>query len=304
VTIDEPKTEVKRQKKFLAARDARGRIYISEEGINGQMSASKEAAEEYIEWMHADPRFKDVSFKIHTFPEHAFDRMTVKYREQIVVLDVKVDLSNGGAHLSPDEWAQMMEEEDPNTVVIDVRNDYEWEVGHFEGALLPKISTFREFPQYADELAKVRDPAKTRVMMYCTGGIRCELYSALMKEKGYSEVYQLDGGVIQYGIEKGSKHWRGKLFVFDDRLVVPISDDNKEVISCCHFCQKLTDRYFNCAHMDCNALFLSCSECVEVMKGCCSKECCMAPRVRPLLSTENPKPYRRLTKEEKEKLDG
>ena len=148
--IENPQVEVKRWKKFLEKRDAKGRIYISEEGINGQMSASDEAAKEFIEWFHADERFKDVEVKIHFYPEHAFEYMHVRYREQMVALDAKVDLALGGEHLSPKEWAQMIEEKDENTVIIDVRNDYESDVGHFEGAILPPIKTFREFPQFAE----------------------------------------------------------------------------------------------------------------------------------------------------------
>ena len=121
----------------------------------------------------------------------------------------------------------MLEKKDENTLLLDVRNDYESAIGHFEGAERPPIKTFREFPDYAEALAKQKNPQKTKVMMYCTGGIRCEVYSALLKEKGFEEVYQLHGGVINYGHKMGNKHWKGKLFVFDDRLSVPISEDEQ-----------------------------------------------------------------------------
>jgi UPF0176 protein len=303
VTIDNPEEEVERQREFLSARDSRGRIYISEEGINGQMSASEEASYQYQEWMHADPRFKDVEFKVHLFEEHAFDRLTIKRREQLVALDQKVDLAMGGEHVPAEKWAEMIAQKDDDTILIDVRNDYEWEVGHFEGALLPEFETFREFPNYAQQLATQYDPEKTKVMMYCTGGIRCEVYSALMKEKGFKQVFQLDGGVIKYGLEKGKDHWRGKLFVFDDRLVVPISEDNDETISECRFCGTKTDSYFNCAHMDCNELFIACLACAEAHSGCCCTECAGSKRVRPFEAKERAKPYRRLSKAEKETLE-
>jgi UPF0176 protein len=128
-------------------------------------------------------------------------------------------------------------------------------------------------------------------MMYCTAGIRCELYSALLKEKGFKKVYQLDGGVMKYGKEVGKDLWKGKLFVFDDRLSVPIDGKSDEVISICSECKKPSDVYYNCANMDCNALFLSCPECAEKRKGCCCAVCQRAERVRPFNGLS--KPFRR-----------
>lgn len=169
------------------------------------------------------------------------------------------------------------------------------ELGHFEGAVLPDLDQFREFPEYAQDLAQQRDPKKTKVMMYCTGGIRCELYSALLKQKGFEQVYQLDGGVIKYGLEEGSQHWKGRLFVFDDRLSVPLSETKAgEIISRCIHCAETSDLYYNCANVDCNELFISCPACAEKLQGCCSTTCQSAPRVRAFEKTERPRPYRRL----------
>ncbi len=301
-SIEDPHLEVRRQKDFLSQRDTRGRIYISEEGFNGQLSASPEAAKEYIEWMKSDLRFADVQFKVHAYHEHPFDRLQVKYRDQIVALDEKVAIEGAGEHVSPKEWRKMLENRDENTILLDVRNNYESKVGHFEGAVCPDLETFREFPAYADQLAEGCDPAKTKVMMYCTGGIRCELYSALMKKRGFDDVYQLNGGVINYGLEEGSDHWRGKLFVFDDRMVVPISNEGTQVLTECQSCGESCDRYLNCAHMDCNKLFISCLGCAEKMHGCCSKLCTKAERVRPFDPAHAPRPYRRLSQEEKQSL--
>ncbi|MGR3912889.1 MAG: rhodanese-related sulfurtransferase [Candidatus Rhabdochlamydia sp.] len=293
--LEDPAHDVVRHKKFFLTRDIRSRIYISHEGINGQMSASLQAAEEYMEWMRNDPRFKDTEFKIHSWHEHCFPRQTVKLKTQLVALDYPADLSQTGTHLSPEEWKNMLASKDEETILIDVRNQYEWDIGHFEGAELPQLNTFREFPDYVDALKETKDPKKTKVMMYCTGGIRCELYSALMKAKGFDEVYQLQGGIIKYGMEEGVDHWRGKLFVFDDRLSVPISENHpEEIISHCHTCHALSDMYFNCANMDCNNLFLACHSCAEKEKGCCSKTCTLAPRVRAFIPQERPKPFQRL----------
>ncbi|MEN9343914.1 MAG: hypothetical protein RLZZ453_701 [Chlamydiota bacterium] len=298
--IEDPHLEVVRHKDFLKNQDVKCRVYISEEGINGQMSASKEASIAYQEWLKSDPRFADVVFKIHEYPEHAFPKTTVKYRKQLAALDAKVDISLTGVHVSPKEWKQMLEHRDQDTILIDVRNDYEWVIGHFEGAELPKLDTFRQFPEYAKNLKAERDPKTTKVMMYCTGGIRCEVYSALMKQEGFEHVYQLDGGVIGYGLELGHDLWKGKLFVFDDRLSVPIDPSAQEVISHCHLCETLSDVYYNCANMDCNELFLSCPSCAEKTKGCCCVACMGAPRVRAFEKKERPKPFRKnveLTKE-------
>lgn len=291
-SIADPHAEVARHKAFFERRDIAGRIYISHEGINGQMSGLDVHAEEYMTWLRSDERFKDVEFKIHLHHEQAFPRATVKFREQLVAMDVPADPKDGGVHLSAEEWSEMIEQRDEETVLLDVRNDYEWEIGHFEGAELPTLEMFRQFPQYAKKLREQRDPKKTKVMMYCTGGIRCELYSVLLKNEGFEQVYQLQGGVIKYGLEKGNKHWKGKLFVFDDRLAVPISDQEPaETISQCHHCGTPCDTYYNCANMDCNELFISCSSCAEKSAGCCSEVCQGAPRVRPF--QKDPKPFRR-----------
>ncbi len=291
--IEDAHLEVSLHQEFLKDKDIRCRVYISEEGINGQMSASEEASAAYQQWLKSNPAFKDVVFKIHRYPEHVFPRAVVKYRKQIVAIDEKVDIAMTGEHLSPKKWKEMLEQRDDKTIVLDVRNDYEWVIGHFEGAELPRLETFRQFPQFARKLKEERDPKETKVMMYCTGGIRCELYSALMKQEGFENVYQLDGGVINYGLEEGHDKWQGKLFVFDDRLAVPIDGKTDEVISHCSHCGVLSDTYYNCANMDCNELFLSCPACAEKLKGCCKEECTHATRLRKFENKEKPKPFRR-----------
>ena len=292
--LGDPHAEVVRHKVYVQNKDIMCRLYISEEGINGQMSAPFPAAQAYREWLTQDERFKNISFKIHTAAEHVFPRATVKYRKQLVALDEKVDLSLTGERVSPQRWRGMLQARDAKTLLLDVRNDYEWEIGHFEGAELPKLEAFRAFPHYARALKEQVDPKETKVMMYCTGGIRCEVFSALLKKEGFAHVYQLDGGIIHYGQEEGSKHWRGKLFVFDDRLAVPLAEaEEAETISCCLHCDCSSDVYYNCSNMDCNALFLSCSRCAEEFAGCCCHTCKEAPRVRPYQPSERPKPFRR-----------
>ena len=207
--LDDPQAEVARHKEFFSTRDFKGRIYLSEQGINGQSSGRADHADEYMSWIAADSRFEKMSFKVHVAQEHAFHKMTVKYRKQLVALDCEVDFSAGGERVSPEQWKKMLAERGEETVVLDVRNDYEWKIGRFKGAELPKLETFREFPAYAKKLKEERDPKTTSVMMYCTGGIRCEFFSALMKKEGFEKVYQLDGGVIGYGLKEGNEGWEG-----------------------------------------------------------------------------------------------
>lgn len=292
VELEYPEEEIEKHKDFLTGLDARSRIYISEEGINCQMSAKKEDCLQYIEWVKANTSFAKSRFQLDEWHEHAFPRLVVKYRKQLVALDEKVDVKGGGAHISPEEWDQTLENRSEECIVIDVRNDYEWKVGHFEGSLLPQLNEFRDFPTYAKELKKQVDP-KTKVLMCCTGGIRCELYSALMKNEGFEEVYQLEGGIINYGKKVGAKHWKGKLFVFDDRMVVPIAKEEAPVIGECHCCKTPSETYYNCADMDCNELFLSCPECALKLQGCCCEACTKSEHLRPFQVSANPKPFKR-----------
>ncbi|CUI17603.1 conserved hypothetical protein [Candidatus Protochlamydia naegleriophila] len=290
--ISDPHQEVLAHKNFFKERNITSRIYISEQGINGQMSGAREDAEAYMNWLHANPLFENMPFKIHPHHENVFPRQTVKYRKQLVALDEEVDMDLIGEHVSPERWKELLEDEQ-KPLLLDVRNEYEWKVGRFEGAECPPCDTFREFKEYAENLKEQVDPQKTPVMMYCTGGIRCELYSSLLKKEGFKDVYQLDGGVINYGLKQGSDHWLGKLFVFDDRLTVPISDQPTPVIGQCHHCQTAIESYYNCANMDCNHLYLCCQTCLKEFAGCCCTACQEAPRVRPYHQQDTHKPFRK-----------
>jgi UPF0176 protein len=298
--IDNPHEFIQEHKKILESIHGKGRIYISEEGINSQCSVPTSAIQEYCDYVMRV--FPTADIKVHEHKTHPFAKLIVKYRRQLVAMDQSVDMSIQGVHVEAQEWERMVREKDDDTIIIDTRNDYEWEVGHFSGSLLPKLNQFREFPDYAAELKEQYDPDKTKVMMYCTGGIRCELYSSLMIKMGFKNVYQLKGGIIRYGLENGNKEWRGKLFVFDDRMVVPISEDAADPIAKCHFCEAATDNYYNCANMDCNKLILSCPNCIEQNKGCCCSGCLENGRVRPFSLATVTTPFRKLSYEEKQKL--
>lgn len=290
--LDNPLKLVAEHQSFFSTRDVTCRIYISEQGINGQMSAARNDAMEYIAWMHSKAEFAEVEFKLHEHHENVFPRTTVKYRKKLVAIDERVDLSQKGEHVSPERWKEMMESQHER-LIIDVRNEYEWKIGHFKGAELPPCDTFREFSEYAEDLTTKVDVKKMPVMMYCTGGIRCELYSSILKEKGFEQVYQLQGGIIKYGLKEGNDHWLGKLFVFDDRLAIPLSEKESCVIGTCHHCKQPNDTYYNCANMDCNELFLACPECLVHFAGCCQESCKDAPRVRKHQAANAHKPFRK-----------
>ena len=301
--LDDPAKVIKEQKKVLEALNSAGRIYVSHEGVNAQLSLVEDDVLVYLDFLKQDPYYATADVKIHTWHEHPFAKLTIKERPQLCAIDTEVDFSNRGDHISPEEFAARIEQKDAATIVIDVRNNYESEVGYFEGAIKPDLESFREFPAFAKELSQKFDPAKTTVLMYCTGGIRCEYYSPLLKKEGFNKVYQLNGGVIRYGMEQGNRLWHGKLFVFDDRLVVDIAELKNSDIAHCHFCKCDTSTYYNCANMDCNALFLSCQACALKHKGCCCETCLIEGRVRVFDDRQQPRPFRKLAHEEKIKLN-
>lgn len=289
--IEDAKQEVKIQTEYLKQLDATCRIYISEEGINGQASLEKSDAHRYIDWMHS--RFKNLEFKIHEWHEQAFPRLIIKYRKYLVGRDRDVDLTNQGERVSPKKWAEMLDTEQ-DALLLDVRNIYEWKVGRFKNAEAPPCETFRDFEKYAEELKSIYDPKQKKIMMCCTGGIRCEVYSALLKSLGFEKVYQLQGGIIKYGLEQGTKHWLGKLFVFDDRLTVPISPiEDAPIVGTCHHCGTASESYYNCASTDCNTLFLCCRPCLEKFIGCCQEVCTQSTRLRPFNQQNPHKPFRK-----------
>lgn len=300
--IENPVLQVEQHKLYCAGLDILGRIYIADNGVNGQVSVHSSAITSYLNWLETNWNITKNNYKIQRYNEHAFAKLQVKLRKELVAIDKEINLKNRGKYLSPIEWVRALEEKDENTILIDVRNNYESKVGHFTGAILPPLDTFRKFPQYAEQLQRTYDPESTKVLMYCTGGIRCELFSSLLQEKGFKSVFQLQGGVIQYGNEVGRKYWKGNLFVFDDRLVVPIDRVPNEPISQCSFCMAASDIYYNCANPKCNELFLACISCAAHNLGCCSGSCKSSGKNRVFKDLGRPKPFRKLTYDEKQAL--
>lgn len=291
--IENPNQIVLEHKEFIDSLDITCRVFISSQGINGQLSASEEASKIYRDFMKNHPIFFDTQFKVDPYTSHAFPRKTVKLKEKLVGGDESLNLEVRGEYLSPQEWDEKIKNRDQYRI-LDIRNDYEWEVGHFKGAENPQCKNFRDFERKAEMLAKELIKEDKPALMYCTGGIRCELYSSLLKKHGVKKLFQLEGGVIEYGKQTKAEGWKGELFVFDDRMTTQVGCEPKEPISRCHKCHELSSSYFNCANMDCNKLFISCIKCLKDSEGCCDQsDCKEAPRKRPLTEQNPQKPFRR-----------
>jgi UPF0176 protein len=290
--IEDPESERLLQRAFLSTLDARSRIYISKEGINGQLSLAIEDAPLYIRWMQGRIGYEACSFKENPWHDHAFPRLSIKVRKELVASDRGIDLNKRAEHITPHDFCSTLDSKEPY-ILLDVRNDYEWEVGHFTGARKTPCATFREFYDWAGALAKEIKDKEIPILMYCTGGIRCEFFSPMLKEAGFTNVSQLEGGVIDYGLKVGSRHWVGKLFVFDDRMTVPLSEEESESCGRCHRCDSHSDDYYNCANMACNHLFLACKECLSAWKGCCSTSCSLSEKVRPFAEQNPHRPFKK-----------
>lgn len=252
-----------------------GRIYVAKEGINAQLSLPADNFYQFKDTIEVYPFMQGIRLNVAVeHDDHSFLKLTIKVRDKIVadgLSDDSFDVTNKGIHLKAKEFNQLLD--DPNTIVVDMRNHYESEIGHFRNAITPDVETFREsLPIIENDLAPHKEDKN--VLMYCTGGIRCEKASAFFKHKGFKNVYQLEGGIIEYtrqvkaeGLES---KFIGKNFVFDHRLGERITED---IIAQCHQCGKPCDTHTNCANEACHLLFIQCEECAESMHNCCSAEC-------------------------------
>ncbi len=251
-----------------------GRIYVADEGINAQFSVPTENLDALKAHLESIDFLAGNRLNIAIDDDgKSFFKLAIKVRRKIVadgIDDPNFDVTKIGKHLKAEEFNEVTDRDD--VIIVDMRNHYESEVGHFENAILPDVVNFREqLPQVAEMLKDQKDKP---VVMYCTGGIRCEKASAYMLYRGFKEVYQLEGGIIHYANQvkdKGLKNkFHGKNFVFDERLGESISN---EIISKCHQCGDLSDTHTNCANVACNLLFIQCDKCKEKTHNCCSEEC-------------------------------
>lgn len=251
-----------------------GRTYVANEGINAQISVPTENYEAFRDHLYSISFLEDIRLNI-AFEDDgkSFYKLIIKVRPKILadgLTDETFDVTDKGKHLNAEDFNNIIDDE--NTVLIDMRNHYEHEIGHFKGAITPDVDTFRDsLPYIVDHIKGLKDK---NLVMYCTGGIRCEKASAWMKHQGFENVFQLEGGIIEYSrqaTDKGLENkFVGKNYVFDERIAERISDD---VIAKCHQCGEASDTHVNCANKGCHLLFIQCDSCKEKYNECCSPEC-------------------------------
>jgi UPF0176 protein len=275
VKIDDPKAFADQHLAFCKELGLKGRILVAEEGLNGTVSGTIEAAQAYMDALHADERFTDMVFKIDEEEKMAFRKMYVRHRKSIITLPDDKDVDPNeivGTYLKPPEWHEMLQRDD--VIIVDGRNDYEYDLGHFRGAIRPEVKNFKQFPEWIEEnLSEHKDK---KILTYCTGGIRCEKLTGVFLNEGFKDVYHLEGGIVTYGKDEEVKGrlWDGKCYVFDDRIAVDINrTEEAVVIAKCRHCGEASDRYINCTNDDCHDQHICCEACEEKFEGFCSEKC-------------------------------
>jgi UPF0176 protein len=281
VTIENPEEFAKAHLDLCKEIGLMGRILVANEGMNGTVSGTVEQTDQYIDAMKQDSRFADMVYKIDEEEEHAFKKMKVRYRPELVTLRLEDDVNPHeitGKYLSPKEFYERLHDDD--TVVLDARNDYEFDLGHFRGAIRPDIKNFRDLPDWVRENKDVLGDKK--IITYCTGGIRCEKFSGWLLKEGFKDVAQLHGGIVTYGKdpEVQGELWDGQLYVFDERIGVPVNQKEHVVVGRDYYSGEPCERYVNCANPACNLKILCSEENEHKYMRSCSPECRTHPRNR------------------------
>ena len=278
--ISDPELFRNQHHEFCLKLDLRGRIIVAPEGLNGTVSGSKEACEQYMEAIKNDPRFSHTEFKVDVNDTPAFAKLHVRVKPEIVhsSLSHLAPTQKTGEYIEPDEFKKILRESNSDTVILDVRSNYEHIVGKFKNAITLDINNFRDFPEKIEELKKFKNK---KIITYCTGGIKCEKASAYLLEQGFENVHQLHGGIIKYGLEVEGEYFEGKCYVFDNRMVKEVNTVNPSIASKCYITGNPSDRMVNCANPHCNKHIPMSEEGTEIYSGCCSEECMNNPDSRP-----------------------
>lgn len=272
VNLENPTEILKSQRELCENLNLKGRIILASEGINATLGGSDEEIYQYIDFMNAHPLFADIDFKDSIGGAEYFPRLRIVIKNEIVNLGIKPEdltTKNTGIHLTPTQTHELLQNKTKDLIILDGRNNYEAAVGKFEDAIIPDIRYFRQFPEYIDQnLEQFKDKD---VLMYCTGGIRCERATAYLKSKGIAkEVYQVEGGIHRYVEQYPDGFFKGKNYVFDARITVPV---NNEILGKCYVCNAKCDDYVNCLNAECNKHFISCSDCILKLNETCSEKC-------------------------------
>ncbi|MGG3467037.1 rhodanese-related sulfurtransferase [Neobacillus pocheonensis] len=281
VQIENPEETANEHRQLCMDLSLKGRIIIASEGINGTVSGTIEQTDAYIKYMNKHPLFSGTVFKIDEASEHAFKKLRVRHRPELVTLRLEDDVDPNvvtGKHLKPKEFFEALQQED--TIVIDARNDYEFDLGHFRGAVRPDILNFRDLPQWIRENKQEFEGKK--ILTYCTGGIRCEKFSGWLRQEGFEDVSQLEGGIVTYGKdpEVQGELWDGQLYVFDERISVPVNRKEHVIVGKDFYSGEPCERYVNCANPECNRKILCSEENEHKHLRSCSHECRIHPRNR------------------------
>lgn len=274
VPVADPGITMRWQRELCNRLGLKGRIIISPHGINGTLGGEIENVREYKREMNRSLLFKGIKYKWSDGKAENFPKLSIKVREELVAFKAADELvvsengvENGGIHLKPEQVHQLIKERGDEVIFFDGRNSYEAQVGRFKNAMIPNVKTT---PDFLKELEDPRyDAIKQRpIITYCTGGIRCEILSVLMKNRGFKEVYQIDGGIVKYGEKYGDDgFWEGSLYIFDGRMNHRFSSRAKDIGQCSH-CQSKTSNFINCADVSCNRLVLVCENCMAEHNLC------------------------------------
>lgn len=255
----------------------KGRFIVAREGLNGTCEApTPEAADEYVRELTSDPRFADMHFKYSRGTGNAFPKLRIRVRPEIVSLGLGEDdfdpNETTGVHLKPEELHRWFENRD-DFVIVDMRNDYEHQVGHFPGSVLPSLRNFRDLPKILPELEPLKD---RKVLTVCTGGVRCEKASGYLKKKGFKDVYQLDGGMVSYMEKYPGQNFLGSMYTFDGRVVMDYDGGNHPVIGRCKECGKPSELVIDCKNESCHGQYVTCDDCLRTKgKSYCGNRCDM-----------------------------
>lgn len=268
IEIADPEGFAARQREFCRKEGLLGKILVAREGINGSFAGTPEQMKRYKNFLASIEGFSDVNFKEETSSFLPFRKLIVRVKKEIIRLEKEVDMGRRGKYITPEELLALYESGE-EFIMLDTRNAYESDVGRFRNAVTPRIDSFREFPEALEGLD---DKKQSKIVTYCTGGIRCEKATAYMISRGFTDVYQLRDGIINFCQKYPDTVWEGKCFVFDDRLVSDVEAEGV-VISRCVICGESSDRYQNCRNPECDDLVILCKRCGEENEGCCSVEC-------------------------------